>query len=64
MLCVKYQKVTSSGRKICAAYMFINIDLETTNSISASVIFLSGFVPSRSHHEVSLQNIIKCHLNT
>lgn len=32
-----------------------------TSSVSASVIFLSGFVPSRSRHEVSEQNTIKCH---
>lgn len=55
---------TSDDEKDSIVKLFIKIALPVTNSVSASVIFLSGFVPSRSHHEVSEQNTIKCHRNS
>lgn len=55
---------TSDDEKDSIVKFFIKIALPVTNSVSASVIFLSGFVPSRSRHEVSEQNTIKCHRNS
>lgn len=60
----KIIKAASDNGKKMIAKLFIKIAYRVTNSVSASVIFLSGFVPSRSHHEVSEQNTIKCHRNS
>lgn len=48
---------------ILVTVYLINIHLLFATSVSVPVIFLSGLVPSRSHHEVSVQNTIKGHLN-